>query len=171
MRRMGLWQRLRAAPLSRAFLLGNQLASGALIAALLFTLIFAAGMLVFGVRVEGSVPGFVGLIVAFALMTAAFGLFIAAIGRTPEATRGLAICATLVMVMLGGAWIPSVHLPAVAADRFAGDPDALGRRRLRRDDVARSRLRRGRGTDRRPARVHVLLRRDRRLRFDWNERI
>lgn len=111
MRRMGLWQRLRAAPLSRAFLLGSQIASGAIIAALLFTLIFAAGMLAFGVRVDGSLVGFVGLIVAFALMTAAFGLFIAALGRTPEATRGLAIFATLVMVMLGGAWVPAFVFP------------------------------------------------------------
>ena len=70
MRRMGLWQRLRAAPLSRAFLLGSQVASGAIIAALLFAAIFAAGMPFFGVRIEGSVAGFVGLIVAFACMTA-----------------------------------------------------------------------------------------------------
>jgi ABC-2 type transport system permease protein len=111
MRRMGLWQRLRAAPLSRGFLLTSQVASGALIAAILFVLIFAAGMLMFGVRVEGSVIGFVGMIVAFALMTAAFGLFIAALGKTPEATRGLAIFATLVMVMLGGAWVPSFVFP------------------------------------------------------------
>ena len=110
-RRMGLWQRLRAAPLSRRTLLASQIASGALIAAILFALIFAAGMLFFGVRVEGSVAGFVGLIIAFALMTAAFGLFIAALGKTPEATRGLAIFATLVMVMLGGAWVPSFVFP------------------------------------------------------------
>ena len=110
-RRMGLWQRLRAAPLSRGFLLASQIASGALIAAILFTLIFAAGMLFFGVRIEGSTVGLVGLIIAFALMTAAFGLFIAALGKTPEATRGLAIFATLVMVMLGGAWVPSFVFP------------------------------------------------------------
>ena len=111
MRRMGLWQRLRAAPLSRGFLLASQVASGALIAAVLFALIFAAGVLFFGVRIEGSVIGFVGLIVAFALMTAAFGLFIAALGKTPEATRGIAIFATLLMVMLGGAWVPSFVFP------------------------------------------------------------
>ena len=35
----------------------------------------------------------------------------AAIGKTPEATRGLAIFATLVMVMLGGAWVPSFIFP------------------------------------------------------------
>jgi ABC-2 type transport system permease protein len=110
-RRMGLWQRLRAAPLTRAFLLGSQLASGAIVAAILFTIIFAVGMIVFGVRVDGSAVGFVGLIVAFALMTASFGLFIAALGRTPEATRGLAIFATLVLVMLGGAWVPSFVFP------------------------------------------------------------
>ena len=111
MRRMGLWQRLRAAPLSRGFLLTSQIASGALIAALLFSLIFAAGLLVFHVKIEGSVVGFVALILAFALMTASFGLFIAALGKTPEATRGIAIFATLLMVMLGGAWIPSFIFP------------------------------------------------------------
>ena len=111
MRRLGLWQRLRAAPLSRGFLLGSQVASGTIIAILLYVLIFAAGIVAFGVRVEGSVVGFVGLIVAFATMTASFGLFIAALGRTPEATRGLAIFVTLVMVMLGGAWVPSFIFP------------------------------------------------------------
>ena len=38
-------------------------------------------------------------------------LLIAAIGRTPEATRGLAIMATLLMVMLGGAWVPAFLFP------------------------------------------------------------
>ena len=111
MRRQGLWQRLRAAPLSRGFLLASQVASGALIAAILFALIFAAGIIGFGVRVDGSFFGFVGMILAFALMTASFGLFIAALGKTPEATRGLAIFATLLMVMLGGAWVPSFIFP------------------------------------------------------------
>jgi ABC-2 type transport system permease protein len=36
---------------------------------------------------------------------------VAALGRTPEATRGLAILATLLMVMLGGAWVPSFIFP------------------------------------------------------------
>jgi ABC-2 type transport system permease protein len=97
--------------LSRRFLLGSQVVSGAITAALLFAAIFAAGILFFHVRIEGSVAGFVGLIFAFACLTASFGLFIAALGRTPEATRGLAIFATLVMVMLGGAWVPAFIFP------------------------------------------------------------
>jgi ABC-2 type transport system permease protein len=71
-----------------------------------------AGILFFGVRIEGSVVGFVALILAFAILTAAFGLLIAALGKTPEATRGLAIFVTLVMVMLGGAWVPAFIFPA-----------------------------------------------------------
>jgi ABC-2 type transport system permease protein len=111
MRRQDLWKRLRAAPLSRTTLLGSRMASGALIAFGLFAAILAAGMLIFGVRVLGSWLGLLLLLVAFALLTASFGLLIAAIGRTPEATRGLAIMATLMMVMLGGAWVPAFVFP------------------------------------------------------------
>ncbi len=49
--------------------------------------------------------------VALALMTAGFGLLVATFGKTPEATRGLSIFATLIVVMLGGAWIPMFLFP------------------------------------------------------------
>ena len=111
MRRMGLWKRLRAAPLSRAQLLGSRIASCALIGLIVFAVVYAVAVAFFGVRISGSVPGFVAVLVAFALLTSSFGLMIAALGRTPEATRGLAILATLLMVMLGGAWVPSFIFP------------------------------------------------------------
>ncbi len=111
LRRQDLWKRLRAAPLSRALLLGSRAASSALIALGLFSAIMAVGIAVFGVRVQGSWLGLVLLLAAFALFTACFGLMIAALGGTPEATRGLAIVATLMMVMLGGAWVPSFIFP------------------------------------------------------------
>lgn len=111
MRRMGLWQRLRSAPLTRAQLLGSRIASCALIALLVFAALWLVAFAVFGVRVHGSFVGFALLLLAFALLTATFGLTIAAIGRTPEATRSLAILATLLMVMLGGAWVPSFVFP------------------------------------------------------------
>jgi len=60
-----------------------------------------------GWRYSGSasreLPGFLGLIVATALMSASFGLMLAALGKTPQAARGIAIFAVLLMVMLGGA--------------------------------------------------------------------
>lgn len=111
MRRMGLWKRLRAAPVSRALLLGSTIASGTLIALILMCGIFGVAMIAFGVRIDGSIIGFIGIMIAFALLATSFGLLIAAIGKTPEATRGLAIFATLLMVMLGGAWVPSFIFP------------------------------------------------------------
>jgi ABC-2 type transport system permease protein len=111
MRRMDLWKRLKAAPLSKATLLASRLASCAIIALVIFSIILTVAMLVFGVRIEGSPVGLVAILIAFALMTASFGLMIAALGRSPEVTRGLAIVATLVLVMLGGAWVPAFVFP------------------------------------------------------------
>jgi len=111
MRRMGLWQRLRASPLSRTQLLASRIGSCALIALVVFAVLWLVALAVFGVRVGGSWLGFGAILVAFALLTATFGLMIAAIGRTPEATRSLAILVTLILVMLGGAWVPSFVFP------------------------------------------------------------
>lgn len=111
MRRMGLWKRLRAAPVSRALLLGSRIVSGTIIATVLLAGIYAAGIAFFGVRIEGSVAGFITIAIAFAILTATFGLLIAALGKTPEATRGLAVLATLLLVMLGGAWVPAFVFP------------------------------------------------------------
>ena len=111
MRRQGLWQRLRAAPVSKRLLLGSRILSGTVIALVLLAGIYAAAIVAFGVRIEGSLVGFAAVAVAFAVLTATFGLLIAAVGRTPEATRGIAIVATLLLVMLGGAWVPTFVFP------------------------------------------------------------
>jgi ABC-2 type transport system permease protein len=111
MRRVGLWKRLRAAPVSRTLLLGSRIVSGTAIALLLLIGIYAAAIALFGVRIEGSLIGFAGVAFAFALLASTFGLLIAALGRTPEATRGIAILATLLLVMLGGAWVPTFVFP------------------------------------------------------------
>ncbi|HEY2629429.1 MAG TPA: ABC transporter permease [Usitatibacter sp.] len=111
MRRMGLWKRLRAAPVTRRLLLGSRVASGTAIAAILTAGIYAAGIAIFGVRVDGSWIGLALVVIAFGVLTSTFGLLVASIGKTPEATRGLAILATLLLVMLGGAWIPTFVFP------------------------------------------------------------
>jgi ABC-2 type transport system permease protein len=128
MRRMDIWKRLKAAPLSRATLLGSRAASCAIIALIIFSIIMTTAVLAFGVRIEGSLIGLIALLIVFSMMTATFGLMIAALGRSPEATRGLAMMATLILVMLGGAWVPAFVFPKwlqqlslVAPTRWAVD--------------------------------------------------
>lgn len=111
-RQRGVWKRLRAAPLSKRFVLGARTLSGALIGFTTLCAVFGAAVALFGVRVQGSLLGFAGVLAAFAIMASTLGLLIAALGRTPEATRGVSILATLVMVMLGGAWVPTFLFPA-----------------------------------------------------------
>ena len=111
-RQGGLWKRLRSAPLSLSALLLGKTAAGALVGLVSVTATFAFGIVVLGVRVEGSVAGFVLLLLASALMASSFGLLLAALGRTPGATRGLAILAVLLLVMLGGGWVPAFVFPA-----------------------------------------------------------
>jgi ABC-2 type transport system permease protein len=109
-RRSGVWSRLLAAPVTLTSVLLARLASGAIIAFALLSVIFAVGVGAFGVQIA-SLAGFVGVALTFSLMTAGFGLLIAAFGKTPEAARGMALFATLIMVMLGGAWMPSFMFP------------------------------------------------------------
>jgi ABC-2 type transport system permease protein len=110
-RRLGLWNRLLAAPITIGTILAARAISCALIALGILFFIFTVAGLFFQVQIAGSFAGFIGVCAAFALLTATFGLLIAAFGKTPEAARGMAIFATLIMVMLGGAWVPSFVFP------------------------------------------------------------
>ncbi|MES2153321.1 MAG: ABC transporter permease [Pseudomonadota bacterium] len=109
-RRSGIWSRLLAAPLTMRTVLLARAVSAALIAFGLMLVIFMASVLLFEVQIANP-AGFLGVVACFALLTASFGLLIAALGKTPEAARGIATFATLIMVMLGGAWVPSFMFP------------------------------------------------------------
>lgn len=110
-RRRGLWKRLRAAPVSRLTLMAGKALSCTLVSLLIATVVFGFGGLVFGIRIRGDAVAFGLLLSAFALMASQFGLLVAAIGRTPQGARSVAILGVLVLVMLGGGWMPSFLFP------------------------------------------------------------
>jgi ABC-2 type transport system permease protein len=111
-RQKGIWRRLRSVPLSKFTLLGSKIASGSIIGSLVLLVSFAFAIIVWHVRIDGSKAGFVGIAAASAVMAASYGLLIAALGNTPNAARGASVLATLMMVMLGGAWVPTFIFPA-----------------------------------------------------------
>jgi ABC-2 type transport system permease protein len=111
-RQRGLWKRLRSAPVSRRTLLLGKGISGAIISLLILAVSFAFSMIVFGVRVDGGWAGFVGIAVACSIMASTFGILVAALGNTPATARGVTTLAVLMMVMLGGAWVPTFIFPA-----------------------------------------------------------
>nr|WP_315486012.1 ABC transporter permease [uncultured Undibacterium sp.] len=110
-RKQGIWKRLLAAPIGLNTLIVARALSCALIAFVVTALIYVVAVTVFKVQILGSMLGLIAIALSFSLMTASFGLLIAAFGKTPEAARGMSIFATLIMVMLGGAWVPSFMFP------------------------------------------------------------
>ena len=111
-RRRGLWKRFRSAPVSKLTLLAGKAASGTIISLLILLVSFAFAIVVFGVRIQGSVAGFLAISIGCALMASTFGLLVAAVGNTPATARGVTTLAVLMMVMLGGAWVPTFVFPA-----------------------------------------------------------
>jgi ABC-2 type transport system permease protein len=111
-RQRGLWSRLRSAPISKNTLLMGKAISGALISLMILLVSFGFAMIVFKVRIEGSLLGFLGISVACAVMASTFGLLVAALGNSPATARGVTTLAVLMMVMLGGAWVPTFIFPA-----------------------------------------------------------
>jgi ABC-2 type transport system permease protein len=110
-RQRGLWKRLRTAPVSRTTLMFGQLVSASIIAALILLVSFGFCIIVYGVRIDGSWLGFLGVALTCALMAGSYGLLVASLGKTPNGARAAAIPATLIMVMLGGAWVPTFIFP------------------------------------------------------------
>ena len=72
---------------------------------------FGFAMIMFKVRIAGSLLGFFAVAIACSMMAAGFGLLIAALGNSPKTARGVSTLASLVMVMLGGAWVPTFIFP------------------------------------------------------------
>ena len=111
MRQEGMWRRLRAAPLSRWVLLGSRVTGTTLIAMGILAVVYLVARLIFNVRIEGSPLGFALVAAGFALLAATTGLMIASIGGSVGATRAVSTLLVLLLVMLGGAWVPSFLFP------------------------------------------------------------
>jgi len=110
-RERGLWSRLRSAPISRFTIIGGKIASITIISLMTLLVSFGFAMIMFKVRIAGSLLGFFAVAIACSMMAAGFGLLIAALGNSPKTARGVSTLASLVMVMLGGAWVPTFIFP------------------------------------------------------------
>ncbi len=111
-RQRGLWKRLRSAPVSRNVILAGKAASGTIISFASLLASFAFAIIVLGVRIEGSLFGFLVVCLTCSLMAATLGVLVAALGNSPATARAITTFGILLMVMLGGAWVPMFLFPA-----------------------------------------------------------
>ena len=65
LRGRGIWQRIRSAPLHKSQFLFARATATMLISLFTLTVVYAVAMVVFGVRIDGSLPGFIAIAIAF----------------------------------------------------------------------------------------------------------
>ncbi len=107
----GALLRVRMSPAS----IGQSLAARALsviIVSLLMSLaVYGLGILVFGIEILGSVPGFVLVIFSQAFFIGGMTLLLIGLAKTERQMMNIGSFAVLIMSFLGGAWMPSFILP------------------------------------------------------------
>lgn len=110
-REEGALLRVRLAPVSPATALFGTAVGAALVALLVSAAVYAVGMLLFGVQVRGSWPGFLAVVLAQAAFVGGFALLLAGLGRTEAQISSVGTFVVLVMSFAGGAMFPSFMMP------------------------------------------------------------
>lgn len=107
----GLFQRLLAAPVTRAQILWSKFLYGVCIGLIQLVVLFMAGQILFGIEATQHF----GLLIVVSIFAAAsctsFGMLLAAISPNAEAASGLATFLILLMSAIGGAWFPISLMP------------------------------------------------------------
>jgi ABC-2 type transport system permease protein len=107
----GIFQRLLAAPVTRAQILWSKFVYGVLLGLTqLLVLFFAAGLL-FGIEILPHLPLLALTCVFAAAACTSFGMLLAAISSSQEAASGLATFLIMLMSAIGGAWFPISFMP------------------------------------------------------------
>jgi ABC-2 type transport system permease protein len=105
------WDRLRASPAaSLEIVLGKALPRIALGIAQLIV-IFATGVLLFGLEIKGSVWALVPIVVALSVALSLLGVAVTAICRTAQQANAFAIAGMVLVGAIGGALVPFDVLP------------------------------------------------------------
>ena len=107
----GIFQRLLAAPVTRAHILWSKFIYGVALGLVQLVVLFLASSLIYGTEVLPYL-GLLSLVCIFAAAACtSFGMLLAAVSTSPEAASGLATFLIMLMSAIGGAWFPVTFMP------------------------------------------------------------
>ncbi|MFI5356056.1 MAG: ABC transporter permease [Opitutales bacterium] len=107
----GIFQRLLAAPVSRAQILLSKFCYGVTLGLVQLVVLFVAGGWLYGISVLPQLPLLALVCVFAAAACTSFGMLLAAVASSPEAAQGLATFLIMLMSAIGGAWFPITLMP------------------------------------------------------------
>jgi ABC-2 type transport system permease protein len=111
----GTWDRLRASAAHPAEIIAGKCTPTLLVSAVQLGVLWLAGVVLFGLRVRGSVAGVVAVSVSLVLATIGLGVALVALCRTLEQMSVFANLGAIVLGGLGGAFVSTQALPAWAS--------------------------------------------------------
>jgi ABC-2 type transport system permease protein len=106
----GTFQRLLAAPLPPIALLLGKLFPYYLMNLIQIVLMFAVGVLFFGMKL-GSLPALIVVSLALAAAANGLGLLVAALGKTEAQVGGFSVLLAVTLAALGGIMVPTFVMP------------------------------------------------------------
>lgn len=121
-RRTGTWRRLLAAPVSRRRALLAMLVPYALLGTMQLAFLFATGVLVFGMRIAGSLGALAAVSLAVVYCAVTLGLVMASLGGSERQLGGIGSVVLLVMGILGGCMVPRMAMPPIMKTLGLGVP-------------------------------------------------
>ena len=107
----GIFQRLLAAPVTRAHILWSKFLYGVILGLVQLMVLFLAGRILFGIEVEKHLFLLMLVCTFAAAACTSFGMLLAAVAPNAEAAQGLATFLIMIMSSLGGAWFPITLMP------------------------------------------------------------
>ena len=170
----GTWDRLRASPATSFEIVVGKGLPRVIMAVAQFVVIFAAGVVVFGLDIRGDVLALVPLVLVFSISLVLLGVAVTAVFRTAQQAQAFAIVGMVLFGAIGGALVPFSGAAGLGPDHRPDHADLLGHAGVPlgrpRRPVARRRAAPGRGSRRdgnrlrgRRARPPALRRREDRL--------
>jgi len=109
-RQDGTFQRLMAAPLSKAAFLTGKLLPYYVVNLVQICLMFAVGVLFFGIK-TGHLPSLIIVSLALAASANGLGLLVSAIGKTEAQVNTLSVLLAITLSALGGMMVPVFLMP------------------------------------------------------------
>ncbi len=108
----GIFQRLLAAPVTRAHILWSKFLYGVTLGLIQLLVLFVASSFMFHTDVLSHVVLLSLVCVLAAAACSAFGMLLASIAGSPESASGLSTLVIMLMSLLGGAWFPLGFMPS-----------------------------------------------------------
>jgi len=113
-RQLGTWERLRASQATGAELVVGKVLPAFGLTAFQQAALFGLGMLVFGLRPEGSLVALAAVVLALCLCLTGLGVLIATIFKTNQQLNAFSNIGTMVLAGISGAFVPLELLPSWA---------------------------------------------------------